>query len=546
MPASSPLRDARATRRPLAARVVAIALPIPRLAPVISATRPSRLPWRLLQGPSARSRPRPQPRRLDTGGEMAEPSTTHLEDRNTNGVGPSRPSQRPAQRDRPPRQPQRDRPAAPSSGRTSRSELVARTGLTRTAIRALIGELVAGDLVVEEPGESDGTAGRPSPLVRPRPGAIVLGSRSRSTRWRRRSSGSVARPSRRFASRARGATPSTRSSRTCASWRRTCRSRRTATRSSGSASPWRASCAARTVWCPVPRTLAGTTCPSGRSSRRRSDDVPVRSPTRQTSARMAELRRGAARGADNLLLIGARSVSVAGSSYGVPLTGVSGYAGEVGHMPVNPDGRRCGCGSTGCWETEVGEGALLRHAGRAPDGGPDEVDEVLRLARGRCGRTGRPAHGRAVAGHRARRPREPAQPALIVLGGLFARVHPFIDRALDAQLDGMTPPAPRRVVRVAPAALGIDAPFIGAAELALEPLRRRSSRLARADRRTPWRARELAATAARRAHSRREAKIPVRPAAEVVAEADTLGDSLTPSRRCTDRRAGFRWRRHRS
>ena len=60
-------------------------------------------------------------------------------------------------------------------------------------------------------------------------------------------------------------------------------------------------------------------------------------------------------------------------------------------------------------------------------------------------------------------------PRVIVLGGLFARVHPFIDRALDAQLDGMTLSGPRRVARVAPAALGLDALIIGAAELALEP-----------------------------------------------------------------------------
>ena len=49
-------------------------------------------------------------------------------------------------------------------GPQSRSELVARTGLTRTAIRALIGELVAGGLFVEGRGAPDGAPGRPSPL----------------------------------------------------------------------------------------------------------------------------------------------------------------------------------------------------------------------------------------------------------------------------------------------------------------------------------------------------------------------------------------------
>src|SRR4051812_26004826 len=63
-----------------------------------------------------------------------------------------------------------------TSGPASRSELVARTGLTRSAIRALIGELAAGDLATEEPPEPHGTPGRPSPVVSLNPeGAVVLG-----------------------------------------------------------------------------------------------------------------------------------------------------------------------------------------------------------------------------------------------------------------------------------------------------------------------------------------------------------------------------------
>ena len=61
------------------------------------------------------------------------------------------------------------------SGPMSRSDLVTRTGLTRSAIRALIGELAAGDLVIEGPAALDGTPGRPSPVVRPfAEGAAVL------------------------------------------------------------------------------------------------------------------------------------------------------------------------------------------------------------------------------------------------------------------------------------------------------------------------------------------------------------------------------------
>ena len=93
---------------------------------------------------------------------------------------------------------------------------------------------------------------------------------------------------------------------------------------------------------------------------------------------LAELRRGAARGIDDVVLVWG-SIGVGGGLiiHGEPLIGAAGYSGEVGHIPVNPDGLPCRCGSTGCWETEVGVGALLRRAGYPPEGGPEAFDSVL-------------------------------------------------------------------------------------------------------------------------------------------------------------------------
>ena len=65
---------------------------------------------------------------------------------------------------------------------------------------------------------------------------------------------------------------------------------------------------------------------------------------------------------------------------GAPLTGIAGYGGEIGHMPVNPDGLPCRCGSIGCWESEVGGAALLRRAGYSPEGGSEAMDAVMRDA----------------------------------------------------------------------------------------------------------------------------------------------------------------------
>ncbi len=41
--------------------------------------------------------------------------------------------------------------------------------------------------------------------------------------------------------------------------------------------------------------------------------------------------------------------------------GKGGFAGELGHITVNPEGLKCGCGNVGCLETEVSAPALVRN-----------------------------------------------------------------------------------------------------------------------------------------------------------------------------------------
>src|SRR5262245_30836477 len=59
-------------------------------------------------------------------------------------------------------------------GPLSRSELVADTGLTRSAIRSHVGELVASGFVTEAPAIRLGTPGRPSPLVKLEPASAAV------------------------------------------------------------------------------------------------------------------------------------------------------------------------------------------------------------------------------------------------------------------------------------------------------------------------------------------------------------------------------------
>lgn len=70
---------------------------------------------------------------------------------------------------------------------------------------------------------------------------------------------------------------------------------------------------------------------------------------------------------DLLYLTGDVGVGAGIVASGQLLRGWSGFAGEVGHLPLDPAHRPCNCGRTGCWETMVGLAAFLRRAATDDD-----------------------------------------------------------------------------------------------------------------------------------------------------------------------------------
>ncbi|NMB02446.1 MAG: ROK family transcriptional regulator [Firmicutes bacterium] len=53
--------------------------------------------------------------------------------------------------------------------------------------------------------------------------------------------------------------------------------------------------------------------------------------------------------------------------------GVSGSAGELGHMSIDPHGPKCSCGGRGCWEVYSDEQAILQRAVRSIKTSPDSL-----------------------------------------------------------------------------------------------------------------------------------------------------------------------------
>jgi glucokinase len=62
------------------------------------------------------------------------------------------------------------------------------------------------------------------------------------------------------------------------------------------------------------------------------------------------------------------------------LDGRDGNAGHIGHVVVEPDGRRCSCGGRGCLEAEASGLAIAARTGRSPaEAGPEVVERTGRL-----------------------------------------------------------------------------------------------------------------------------------------------------------------------
>nr|WTB32768.1 ROK family protein [Streptomyces sp. NBC_00830] len=86
---------------------------------------------------------------------------------------------------------------------------------------------------------------------------------------------------------------------------------------------------------------------------------------------LAEGRIGAGEGADRFLFVPlgtgiAGAIGIAGTIE----AGAHGYAGEIGHIVVRPDGPDCGCGQRGCLETLASASAVSR-AWAAASGDPE-------------------------------------------------------------------------------------------------------------------------------------------------------------------------------
>ncbi|MFE9428839.1 ROK family protein [Kitasatospora sp. NPDC006697] len=144
--------------------------------------------------------------------------------------------------------------------------------------------------------------------------------------------------------------------------------------------------------------------------------------------------------------------------------GAGGFAGELGHIPVHPDGVPCPCGSRGCLEQYAGEAAVLREAGLTAGGDPvvllaeraRAADPAALRALERAGR----ALGLALASAV-----NLVDPDGLVLGGAYAELAEWLLPAVRAELAARVTVRPWRPDTLRSSALGRRGALLGAALL---------------------------------------------------------------------------------
>ncbi|MGP6172783.1 ROK family protein [Corynebacterium sp. A21] len=214
-------------------------------------------------------------------------------------------------------------------------------------------------------------------------------------------------------------------------------------------------------------------------------DLPVRLEHDANSAAWGEYRFGAAREADNwvLLAIGTgigATLMVGGEIY----RGAYGTAPEFGHLPVVPGGRPCPCGKRGCLERYCSGTALVESALEELRGGSHAVSDFTRQLSEHpasvsgqevfaAAQRGEPVAAAAVEsfihwlGEALAIVADVLDPELILIGGGVSRdSEHFLDAAVSRFAGRIVGAGHRPLSRVASAELGGDAGMIGVADLA--------------------------------------------------------------------------------
>lgn len=350
-------------------------------------------------------------------------------------------------------------------GPRSRAALTEATGLNRSTIADLVGELQRGGLVIERASDTQGRVGRPSPIVAPDPRVVAVAANPEvdaldlaaialdgtilvRERLDQRALLTPERTAEIIAER-------------MAAWRRgPLADARITGVGVAVPGPVRASDglvreAPHLGWIDAPLSQLVTDATT----------LPAHVGNDAALGALAEYLFGAARGAHDVVYLNGGASGIGGAVIvgGTPLGGAGGYAGEFGqNRPgiVDIADRRA---ADGVLEDEVSRAHLL--AAAALDGGDDAA---LARALASIPDVSEVDRQRRILATALANAANVLNPAVIVLGGFLAVLAARDLAGLDAAVRAQTIPACAEGLRLAVAELGEDRLLVGAAEAVFE------------------------------------------------------------------------------
>jgi predicted NBD/HSP70 family sugar kinase len=188
---------------------------------------------------------------------------------------------------------------------------------------------------------------------------------------------------------------------------------------------------------------------------------------------VAELFEGAGRGLRDFVYVsGEIGIGAGVVLRGELFRGASGFAGEFGHLTIDPYGPPCGCGGRGCLERLAGQEALLRLAGwdgrmRCEGTRPEWPGAML-------AESAREGHARTLealsqVGHTLgiaiASLANLLDPEAVLLGGYLAPLAEWLKVPIEGELETRALAGRRMRCRVLPARLGGEAAVRGAVAL---------------------------------------------------------------------------------
>jgi predicted NBD/HSP70 family sugar kinase len=188
------------------------------------------------------------------------------------------------------------------------------------------------------------------------------------------------------------------------------------------------------------------------------------------AAAVAESIHGGGKGVGNLVYLNGSRSGIGGAvlTGGRPLSGAAGYGGELGHTLADPSGARCHCGNRGCLETEVSMEPLLAALGRSA-ADPDELEGLLFASTEPAVRAEIERQldvlARSIASFIST-----FDPELVLLGGFLGSLFDVDPERLRRNVRNASFSAISSGVRIERAELRANLVMVGAADLAFAPL----------------------------------------------------------------------------